>query len=92
MSEPIALSAVDSRWTSIKYNPLIDLILLVIRPRAVPITSSTLIWIKRHPVLASVSLAYGMTWIGSILFIANPAVASQRGTTQMLLLSVPSGS
>lgn len=80
MSEPTAVSAMDSRLAWIKHNPVIDLILLLIRPRAVPATSSTVVWIKRHPLLALISLAYGLTWIGSIPFIANPVATSQLGT------------
>ncbi len=79
MSESTALSASDSHWAWIKHNPLVDLVLLLVRPRAVPATSPTVVWIKRHPLVALVSLAYGLTWIGSIPFIANPTAASQRG-------------
>jgi membrane protease YdiL (CAAX protease family) len=77
MSEHTALPAVDSRWAWIRHNPLIDLVLLLVRPRAVPATSATVAWIKRHPLLALVSLAYGLTWIG---FMANPILSSQRET------------
>jgi uncharacterized protein len=87
MSEPV-LSVFDSRWAWIRHNPLIDLILLLVRPRAVPTTSPTVIWIKRHPLLAVVSLAYGLTWIGSILFVANPTVASQRGAISLATIVV----
>ena len=80
MNEPTTVSIIDNRRAWIKHNPVIDLVLLLIRPRAVPATSSTVVWIKRHPLLALVSLAYGLTWVGSIPFIANPTAASQRGT------------
>lgn len=75
MSENTASSASDSHWAWIRHNPLIDLVLLLVRPRAVPTTSPTVIWIKQHPLLALVSLAYGLTWFG---FIANPILSSQR--------------
>lgn len=80
MSENTASSANDSHRAWIKHNPLVDLVLLLVRPRAVPTTSPAVAWIKRHPLVALVSLAYGLTWIGSIPFIANPAVASQLRT------------
>jgi membrane protease YdiL (CAAX protease family) len=80
MNEPTAVSVMNNRWSWIRHNPVIDLVLLLVRPRSVPATSSTVVWIKRHPLLALVSLAYGLTWIGSIPFIANPVAASQRGT------------
>ncbi|HTP10541.1 MAG TPA: CPBP family intramembrane glutamic endopeptidase [Anaerolineae bacterium] len=79
MNEPTAVSMNNNRRVRIKHNPVIDLVLLLVRPRAVPATSSTVVWIKRHPLVALVSLAYGLTWIGSVLFVANPAAASQRG-------------
>ena len=88
MSEPTAISVIDSRWAWIRHNPVIDLVLLLVRPRTVPATSSTVVWIKRHPLLALVSLAYGLTWIGSIPFIANPAAASQRGTLSLTTIFV----
>jgi membrane protease YdiL (CAAX protease family) len=77
MSERPVLSVSDSRWNWIRHNSVIDLVLLVIRPRAVPATSATVAWIKRHPLIALVSLAYGLTWFG---FIANPIMSSQRET------------
>jgi membrane protease YdiL (CAAX protease family) len=88
MSEYTALSAVDNRWAWIRHNPLMDLVLLLVRPRAVPTTSPTVSWIKRHPLLALVSLAYGLTWIGSIPFMTNPAVASQPGTLSLATIIV----
>jgi uncharacterized protein len=78
VSESTALSASASHWAWVKHNPLVDLVLLLVRPRVVPTTSPTVVWIKRHPLVALVSLAYGLTWIGAIPFIVNPA-ASQRG-------------
>lgn len=68
---------VNNRLTWIKHNPVIDLFLLVVRPRAVPATSATVAWIKRHPLLALVSLAYGLTWFG---FMANPILSSHSET------------
>jgi len=77
MSEQTALSVAGSRWAWFRHNPLIDLVLLLVRPRAVPTTSPTVSWIKRHPLLALVSLAYGLTWFG---FMANPILSSQSET------------
>ena len=77
MGEQPTLSVSDGRWSWIRHNPLVDLILLVVRPRAVPVTSATVTWIKCHPLLALVRLTYGLTWIG---FIANPVLSSQFET------------
>lgn len=55
-------------------KPLSDLILLALRPQAVPVNSPTAVWIRAHPSLALVGLAYGLTWIGLIPLILNPAL------------------
>lgn len=64
--------------SGIRHNPLVDLVLLAVRPQAVPANSATVEWIKRHPLLALFSLAYGLTWLGAIPYLANPAAATQR--------------
>ncbi len=77
MSQRTVLPATDNRETRNRHNPVVDLVLLLFRPRAVPTTSPTVGWIKRHPLLALVSLAYGLTWLG---FVANPILSSHRET------------
>ena len=60
-------------------NPLSDLILLALRPQAVPADSPTAAWIRAHPSTALVGLAYGLTWTGLIPLILNPTLPLDPG-------------
>lgn len=60
----------------IRLNPIVDLLFLAIYPRQVPADSATVGWIKRHPILAAVGLAYGLTWLGLIPIIRDPSILS----------------
>jgi membrane protease YdiL (CAAX protease family) len=62
----------SNSWSWITRNPLVDLLLLAIRPTLVASDSATVAWIKRHPLLTLVGLAYGLTWIGLIPLLRNP--------------------
>jgi len=57
-------------------NPLIDLILLALRPRNVSTDSATVRWIRQHPIIAVVGLAYALTWIGLIPLILDPSLVA----------------
>ncbi len=57
-------------------NPVLDLVMLAISPgRAV--TSPTAAWIKRRPILALITLAYGLTWLGLLPLIREPGIVAQ---------------
>jgi uncharacterized protein len=61
----------------VRSNPLFDLLRLAIRPQNVSSNSSTVLWIKRHPILAVVSLAYAFSWIGLLPLIRDPSIATK---------------
>ncbi len=77
MNKSTSLITASDRGSWLKHNPLIDLLLLGVRPRTVPASSATAAWIRRNPLLALVSLAYGLTWLG---FIADPIFSSPQET------------
>lgn len=60
--------------TGARRSALIDLILLAVRPQEVPGDSAVAVWIRAHPNISLVGLAYGLTWIGLIPLILNPAL------------------
>lgn len=59
------------------YRTLIDLLRLAVRPQNVSPDSATVGWIKQHPILAVVGLAYALSWIGLIPVVRDPGLALQ---------------
>ena len=85
---PSSTKLTSSRSPETKLNPLVDLALLALRPKAVPAGSPTVAWIKRHPIVSLVGLAYGLTWIGLIPLIVNPTLPTDPGHITPSLLIV----
>lgn len=65
----------ESASTGSRRSPLTDLLLLILRPQSVSPESPTAAWVRRHPVITLVTLAYGLTWIGLIPLIQNPQLS-----------------
>jgi membrane protease YdiL (CAAX protease family) len=63
---------------SLRTNPAVDLILLAFRPQLLSANSATADWIKRHPLLALFSLAYGLTWLGALPTLIDPTLDWQH--------------
>ncbi len=74
--------------SSVTRNPLLDLVLLALRPQAVPAESSAAAWIRNHPVASLIGLAYGLTWVGLIPLILNPSLPTDPRHITLSLLVV----
>jgi membrane protease YdiL (CAAX protease family) len=71
---------------SLRTNPVLDLILLAFRPQFLAANSVTADWIKRHPLLALFSLAYGLTWLGALPTLVDPTLNWQHDISLLNLL------
>jgi uncharacterized protein len=71
-----------------KHHPVIDLALLAVRPSLISSDSTTIAWIRRHPVMALVGLAYGLSWIGIVPMILYPNLPLDPGHISLLAVIV----
>jgi uncharacterized protein len=76
--DPVRTAPSGNGWRArLSSNPISDLVRLALIPGTLSPHSKTADWIRRRPVPALITLAYGLTWIGLIPLVHDPGLAAQ---------------